>query len=437
MTMLQHSFSKALLISLSLGCVGSAFAETTTATTSTAKELCTHKFEVLERTKKSFKFVEKELRNLNCEKKFEGKYFKIVVGTSEEAIPFNADADLIKKAANVYHHLTLARDYWSKSIKSEYVNSMDQLTIRLEITNAYSRTRHFKNEEQVENYNNAWSTPEGETPRFVKDKKYWGKEIWFSPKKIIKSREEITSKGNNPVYQNLEIVKGPVWEYSKNGLIYQGLSFTADTTVATSDFLSTAIQHVGILAFIYAATEITKNMDKFFINEFYYVDTAMVPEIIYHEFAHIALSDTMKTVHSVPVIEGVADYFAARIQSSDTLYEHLDGYSVNRTKKLKSKSFYHPYFEEGWNAEADFVLSVLWKTRMNFDIENEKRVKKGQKELVDFDQLVFKAHFRLTEESDIMNDLTESLLFGCHQVCDSKRYGFNVLHRSFEEKGFN
>jgi hypothetical protein len=307
------------------------------------------------------------------------------LGIEDEAISFDDDPKLVKRAANAYYHLCLAKDYWVNSIKSDYVKTMDQLTIRLEITNSYSRTRHFKNIEQEVNHNNAWSTPEGETPRFIKDRKYWGKEIWFSPIKIIKSKEEVTSKGDNPVHRSLEMVKDPIWEYTKNGLFYQGLSFIAQSGSVSTDFISSAIQKVGILAFIYSVSEITKGMDKFFMSEFYYIDTAMVPEIVYHEFAHVALSDTMKTVHSVPVIEGIADYFAARVQSNDdleTLYAQLEVYSVNRTKNIEKKSLYHPYLEEGWNAESDFVLSLLWKARVNFDKENGKRAKKDQDRLV-------------------------------------------------------
>jgi hypothetical protein len=36
-----------------------------------------------------------------------------------------------------------------------------------------------------------------------------------------------------------------------------------------------------------------------------------------------------------------------------------------------------------------------------------------------------------------MHDLTRSLLDACDTECDSKRYGRDVLHRSFEQKGLN
>jgi len=402
-----------------------------------AEKLCSKEFDVLIRSKKSFNFEKKELQNFNCKDRFEGKDFKIVEGTSEEAISFNADPELLKRASNVYYHLTQAKNYWVESLQSNYVKNMDQLTIRINITNSYSRTRHFKNTDQEENYNNAWSVPDGETPRFIKDKSSWGKEIWFSPRKTVESRKEVESTGKNPVYQSLEIIQEPIIESTKNNLLYQGLSYVAYDSVRNSQYINSAITKVGIMAILLGASEVTKHMDKVFINKFYYVDTAMVPEIIYHEFAHVALSDTMKTVHSVPVIEGMADYFASRIQTDKILYKKLEGYSINRTKKIYNKSLYHPYLEQGWNAESDFVLSLLWKARTNFDKANAKRAQKKQEHLVDFDQLVLQTHLYLTETSDIMNDLTQSLLDACNEKCSSKRFGHDVLHKSFEEKGLN
>jgi hypothetical protein len=430
--MLQHLFNRKFVLALSLVSV-SAFSNP-------GQQLCSEDFSVLQRTEDSFELITKELKNFKCTNRFESNDFKIVLGVEEEAISFDDDPELVKRAANTYYHLNLAKDFWVNTIKSDYVKTMNQLTVRLEITNLYSRTSHFKNKKQEEVYNNAKSTPAGETPKFLKDKRFWEKEIWFRPKKIIKSKEEVVSKGDNPVHRSLEMVKDPIWDYTKNGLIYQSLSFVAESGDVSSDFVSSAIQKVGILALIYSASEITKEMDKFFINEFYYIDTAMVPEIIYHEFAHVALSDTMRPVHSVPLIEGMADYFAARVQSNDnldTLYAQLEGYSVNRTKNIENKSLYHPYLEAEWNAESDFVLSLLWKARTNFDTANEKRQEKDQPNLVDFDQLVYQSHFRLDEESDIMHNLTEALLKTCNSVCDSKRYGRDVLHRSFEQKGLN
>ena len=401
------------------------------------KESCEAEFDVLVRTEKSYTFEKKKFSEISCEKVFENKDFKIVESTDDAPIAFGGDPELVKRAANVLYHVQRAKDFWINEIGSEYVKELDQITIRLEMRNSYSKTRHFKNVEQDENFNNAWTTPEGETPRFVKNGKKWGKEIWFSPMKVIHSRDEVKTTGENPVYKSLDVVNETVSESEKNNLIYKGLQIAKTPSIAGSDFITSAATNVGVIALLYGAKEVSKHMDKFFVNKYYYIDTAMVPEIIYHEFAHVALSDTLKTVHSVPVIEGMADYFAARLQTDDTLYKKMKGYSLNRTKKLNNKSLYSPYLEKGWNAESDYIVSLLWKARSNFNEANEKRTSEGREALVDFDQLIFKTHFRLTEESDIMNDLTRALLNTCQQECSSKRYGMDILYKTFEQKGLN
>ena len=109
-----------------------------------------------------------------CENKFEGKFFKIVQGTSNDAISFDIDdAQLIKKAANVYYHLSIARDYWVNDIKSDFVKTIPQIIVRLNITNSFSDVRHFKHEELEKNYNNAWTIPNGKEPAFIKNPKEW------------------------------------------------------------------------------------------------------------------------------------------------------------------------------------------------------------------------------------------------------------------------
>lgn len=401
--------------------------------------VCPKDFEILIRDKnESYSLVKTKLDDLYCENKFEGKFFKIVKGTSNDAIEFgNEDAQLVKKAANVYYHLTVARDYWVKDVKSDYVKTIPQIIVRLDITNAFSDVRHFKNEELEKNYNNAWTIPGGKEPSFLKNPKEWGKEIWFSPMKQIKTRDLLTSEGNNPIHESLLLIRDPITQFNQNSLIYTGLSLLVAPAINQSLLLETAVTNLGVLAILYGSIEVTKHMDKFFVEKYYYIDTAMVPEIIYHEYAHIAMSDHLKTVHSVPVIEGMADYFASIIAKREKMYEKMDDFSTNRFKDVNNNSLYSPYLEGAWNATSDFTLSLLWKGKKEFSIINAKRIKKGQSPIADYDQLVFKAHFELDETSDISNGLTKALVNSCKDNCQSVRAGVNTLQYVFERKGLN
>lgn len=93
-------------------------------------------FLVLERKTRSNKttFRKVHLEDLESAKSFDGKFFKIVKGKSNEAIHFDdSDNQLVTKAATVYHHLTLARKFWRDEIGAPGKQKIGKLIIRLEI----------------------------------------------------------------------------------------------------------------------------------------------------------------------------------------------------------------------------------------------------------------------------------------------------------------
>lgn len=434
MTTQVHSLNKVI--------VAIALAASMNAMADDGKKFCEKNFDVLIRDAKGdgYSFQNKKLERLYCNGKFEGENFKIVYATDEEAIKLdNENADLVKKAANVYYHLTVARQFWIDNVKSEYVAKLPQITIRLDITNAFSNVRHFKNKELEKNYNNAWSIPEGKMARATNgEQKSWFKEIWFSPsKKLLTSEIAPPSDGNNPIHDSLLLIKDPLIEMNKNAIIYGTLGMIAASTVNQSALADMAIKNLGTIAVIYGLVEITSYMDHMFMNKYYYIETAMIPEIIYHEYAHIAMSDTLKTVHSVPVIEGMADYFAARVANRRQMYEKVEDYSTNKSKDLQSKTLYHPYLEGAWNATSDYTLSLLWLGRTDFEKQNNERAKKGQTPLANYDDLVFQAHYHLNENSEIATDMTKALINACREKCSSLRPGINTLNLVFEKKGLN
>jgi hypothetical protein len=409
---------------------------------SEGQKFCEKGFDVLIRDEKGdgYSFQNKKLEKLFCNGKFEGENFKIVYATEDEAISFdNENAELVKKAANVYYHLTVARNFWINSIKSDFVAELPQTVIRLDITNAFSNVRHFKNKELEKNFNNAWSIPEGKMARASNgEAKSWGKEIWFSPsKKLLTSEIAPPSEGNNPITESLLLIKDPLVEMNKSAIIYGTLGMIAASTINQSALADMAIKNLGSIAVLYGLVEITKHMDHLFMNKYYYIETALIPEIIYHEFAHIAMSDTLKTVHSVPVIEGMADYFAARVANRRQMYEKIEEYSTNKSKDSKSKMMYHPYLEGAWNATSDFSLSLLYLGKSDFEKQNAIREKKGQGPLANYDDLVFEAHYHLDENSEIANDLTRALIDACRTKCASLRPGINTLNTVFQKKGMN
>lgn len=431
MTTQVHSLNKYLLI---------LFAVLSFSAVADEVKYCPQKFDVLIRDDgDGYKMESKSLEKLLCNNKFEGEHFKIVYSTEDEAIALdNSNPELVRRAANVYYHLMTARQFWQDEIKSAYVSGLKQITVRLDITNAYSNVRHFKNVELEKNYNNAWSVPEGEMAKATNgEKKSWFKEIWFSPAKKLLTSELAVSDGKNPIHESLILVKDPLVEMNKNQLIYGVMAAMVASSLNQSALLEMAIKNLGTIAVIYGLIEVTKYMDLWFMDKYYYIDTAMIPEIIYHEYAHIAMSDTLKTVHSVPVIEGMADYFAARVAKRRQMYEKIEEFSSNKAKDTNSKMMYHPYLEGAWNATADFTLSLLYLGKNDFDKLNAERAKRSQGPIANYDQVIFEAHKNLNENSEIATDLTKALINACKVKCQSLRAGVNTLNGVFEKKGLN
>src|SRR5690348_3343998 len=103
-------------------------------------------FRVLERQDSSTRtmYREVELKDLTSPDSFEGKYFRVVKGKGGEAISFHdEDKEMVLKAANTYHHLTKAREFWANKIGTQRVNEIPKLTVRVDITNLFDDQGHF------------------------------------------------------------------------------------------------------------------------------------------------------------------------------------------------------------------------------------------------------------------------------------------------------
>ena len=402
-----------------------------------ASEMCSETFDVLERSgRKGYVFVPRKLDNLFCGKGFEGKYFKVVYKKDNLAVSFDSEPELVRRAANVYYHLSIAREFWATQIDSEYVKKLDQITVRIEITNGFSRLGHYTNDDLLENYNNAWTIPEGRTPRWAEEQDVWGKEIWFSPMKKIESRRLVTSNGQNPLTNALTGLEGPVINYTQNSLTFEVLDHLAYPEYQSTTLLESVVTHMGVMAIMFGAVKLSTYMDKLFMEKYYYLDTAMIPEVIYHEFGHVALSDKLKPVHSIAVIEGMADYFATRIAGTVKMYRGIKEFSNNAYKNAKSKKFYHPVLEHENNADSDFTLSLLWRVRMELEKANFRRQSKGRPAVANIDQLIYETRNNIDFESSIL-ELTQALKSTCYKsvACDNKRLAIGALIKAFIDKG--
>ena len=363
------------------------------------------------------------LTDLVSETGFDGEFFKIVKGKDDEAIGFDGDAQLTLRAATAYHHLTLARNYFVKKLGSAYTASLPKMVIRLDLTNKFSKLGHFANDALDPQYNNALTVPAGAglASRGIRP---WDIEIWVRPSKKIHI-SEITFHGSEAAE-----FKSLMKSYRDQSRVQSLSQFLSQTIVSATDSESTidpfntnnVIRVIGSSVLLEAAYHFYDPLTKLFQRKWYWLDTAMVPEIIYHEFAHAALSDHLELTHSTAVIEGMADFFAGQIADSPKLATHIKAFNTYNGKDAKNKQQFKDVFETSDYANSDFVFGLLW--------ELEKIVGEDRGEA-----FMFELRKSLTTNSSIRGQLIEGILKTCKKLCGDPFTDKLRIHRALHSRG--
>jgi hypothetical protein len=197
-------------------------------------------------------------------------------------------------------------------MQSQVAVEMPKIVVRLEITNVFDELGHFAHDNRNPQFNNALSVPEGETPSWVPASKQdkWGKEIWFRPKKDIPSKD-LPSAGPNPITTSLMALENPILGFLQDQFNVQLMQNFFYPSYVGQPLSNDVIQLIGTYALLKVIIHGSKYADPLFMEKYYYLDSAMVPEIVVHEYNHMVLSDHLAMTHSTPVNEGMSDYFVA------------------------------------------------------------------------------------------------------------------------------
>jgi hypothetical protein len=346
------------------------------------------------------------LTNLVSHDSFEGEFFKIVKGKSNEAIKFDADEALTFRAATAYYHLMKARDYFVNKLQSSYAAQLPKMVIRIEHTNQFSELGHFAHDNYEPQYNNALTIPAGQglAGRGIEP---WGIEIWFRPSKKVHLRD---LKTNNLQSQEFSVLM----KSFRNQIHMQSLQkfLVGAVLVLTQDgapnplATENIVRTVGASVIMEAGYQFMDPITRLFTRKWYWLDTAVVPEIIYHEYAHAALSDHLELSQSTAIIEGMADFFAGKISDSPKLAMNIKKYNTYNGKDAKRKQDYMIQFEMKEYANTDFVFGLLW--------EMDRIIGKDSGE-----EFMFELRKKLRTDSSIRGQLIDGLLDTCDEVCVS------------------
>jgi hypothetical protein len=363
------------------------------------------------------------LTNLVSEDSFDGEHFKIVKGKSEEAIKFDADKALTYRAATTYHHLMKARTYFVDVVKSDYVKAIPKMVIRIDHTNQFSELGHFAHDNLEPQHNNALTIPAGKglESRGVKP---WNMEIWFRPSKRVNIKD---LRVNNSQQQEFQVLLGQFRDQARMQSLQRFLSnviqaYTKEDSQIEPFSQESLIRTVGSTLVLEAGYLLMDPITKVLSRKWYWLDTALIPEIIYHEYSHAALSDKLVLSHSTAIIEGMADFFAGQIANSPKLATKIKKYNTYNGKNAKRKTEYMIQFEMQDYANTDFVFGMLWQ--MKEVVGKEKGT-----------EFMYALRNELTTNSSIRKELIEGILTTCDRLCEMPFNDKMRILRALDLKG--
>ena len=342
------------------------------------------------------------LSDLISDVSYEGKYFKIVKGKNKEPVRFDESEDLQLKAATTYFHLNKARKFFVEVVKSKYVRDLPQVVVRIDLINVFNEVGHFGNDNLDPQFNNALTVPAG-VGYEPKDIKPWGMEIWFRPAKEININDFKGSFDYGPSIKTSLVT-------FRNQTHMSNLE-TFLTTLFNGGFgsgvqLNSVMRLVGSSLMIELIYQSSDSLAEFFSRKIYKLNSALVPEIIYHEFSHLALSDHLELSHSTAVNEGLADYFAGKIANSERLATKIKKYNLFNGKQVRKKQQYQIAFERGDYANTDFVFGLLWNVGQTIGVELETK-------------FMFEMTTKLSTNVSIRDDLLNAIFETCKLACKS------------------
>jgi len=331
------------------------------------------------------------LSNLISNNSFEGKNFKIVKGKSEDAILFT-NKELRLKAATVYFHLEKARNYFIKNLNSSFVQSIPTTIIRIEHFNKFNELGHFANDNLEPQFNNALTIPEGAgyEPAGIKP---WNTEIWFRPSKKIHISEIENSQIPIDAKKMLRTFRNGVHMSSLQKFLMDYFVIKIYGQLDRKASIEQFIRTTGTSIMLELALSQASLIQRLITKRWYLLESALIPEIIYHEYSHLALSDGLKLNQSTAVIEGMADFFAGKISNSKELATKVSKYNSFNGKRVSSTKLYQQEFESTSMANTDFLFGLLWQVN----------------EIVQDESLIYDLRNKITTDSNIRDNLIKGI----------------------------
>lgn len=337
--------------------------------------------------------VEKKvsLPHITSDDSFTGRYFKIVESKNNEAIKLN-DKNLSLRACTVYYHLSKARQYFLDEFQDRHVRNLRQLTIRIEMPYSFIDSSHFM-DEKFKSYNNSLTIPPSGRNR-VSEVEPWDYEVWFAPKKSIKKK--------NAVEQASRLLNSPAAQENLRLGVFTGVGSLMATQFAQGVTLTSLEGRMYVQSLVVSMLAVTVTpwaieKTSSLVKQSLYLDTALIPEVIYHEYAHVALARYLRPSHHSSIIEGMANFFAADIGKTNAILKKTKGLSKGLDKvDAKKKIMFDSWMEDQSYAQYGFTFGLL------YDVQQALGSADGR-------DVIYRAHQKLSASSSVRHDLPRAI----------------------------
>jgi hypothetical protein len=347
------------------------------------------------------------------------EHFVIYEGQSETAVKLETLTSEKKlKVMTLAYHLNKAFQYYSK-YNSEYLNSLGKIPIRFDIDKGFSFQSHFSPSNE---FNNARTIRQSGS--FIDDKANpWPIEIWFDKPKPVQTKippgmvKNIMKGDKTIIDQSFPIVDSAVIQAVQTDAMGMPLSM-----MNTNQFLS----QFELVFLLQEALPDVMDVLVSVTSSNYFLDAAFVPEIIYHEMCHVAMSDKLPLTSSFAIAEGICNYFAAVISNHDEIAGNVDPYGKNiKSIKFNKEDLYKLSLEksDSGSTHAPFSYNFLTQLRseLNADPITGIAVNDLSKPVI-FDSIVFdsRKYIDLTNSRSISQSLPTSLITAIREVVPDK-----------------
>ncbi len=354
------------------------------------------------------------LKDLYSTDRFEGAYFKIVEDESNEAISTSAPEELRFKAATAYYHYTVARDYalTLEHFQAPAIN--EQTTIRIEMSSEYSRSIHFDPSKEI--YNNTRTI--GPSDDFIAEGILpWKAETFYRKPKLL-------PRPATAAYVGHQLSSPQFSAVVLDQLLAQDLQ---TMSVAAANHRFVPQQHLVSLLLSVGLAELLPRVLGLGLKQIKskeMIDTVMIPEIIYHEYAHLLFGHRLGFQISTQILEGYPNYFAAKVSGLKTLAGKDGKYGRGFVgKKSSSKALYN-FDEETYSMAiyGSFTFSVLVQLEKALGDEGE--------------MIIFKALNYLSGDSRLNMEFPRAIATAIDEVSAYPQSQKLAAQALFDSRGF-